>query len=120
MSLFTINQLVTRPPFFFIKKKGGGGPVKISELASIVEHFNNYPLKTKKYADFLLFKKALDIVSNKEHLTMSGLTKLISIRATLNKGLPERLKVAFTKVIPEPRPVIPCANLDSNTPDVKY
>lgn len=94
--------------------------VKLSELSSIVEHFNNYPLKTKKSADFLLFKKALDIVSNKEHLTTAGLTKLISIRATLNKGLSERLKVAFTKVIPEPRPVIPCANLDSNTPGVKH
>jgi hypothetical protein len=56
--------------------------VKLSDLASIIEHFNNYPLKTKKYADFLLFKKALDIVSNKEHLTMAGLTKLINIRAT--------------------------------------
>jgi len=114
---------------------------KQSDLAIIMEHFNNYPLKTKKYADFLLFKKALDIVINKEHgvrpatlavpvvgkggtpfpshLTMTGLTKLISIRGAINKGLPERLEEAFPNIIPEPRPIIPCANLDSNTPGVK-
>ena len=93
---------------------------KLSDLACIIEHFNNYPLKTKKYADFLLFKKAFDIVKNKEHLTEAGLTKLISIRATLNKGLSERLMAAFTKVIPEPRPLIPKTTLNYNTPGVKY
>jgi hypothetical protein len=94
--------------------------VKLNDLASIIEHFDNYPLKTKKYGDFILFKKALDIVSNKEHLTMAGLTKLINIRATLNKGLSERLSAAFTQVIPVPRPVVPSSNLDSNTPGVKH
>lgn len=93
--------------------------VKLSDLACVIEHFNNYPLKTEKYADFILFKKAFDIVKSKEHLTEAGLTKLISIRATLNKGLPERLMAAF-KVIPEPRPQVPKTTLNSNTPGVKY
>ena len=31
---------------------------KFRDLVSIVEHFKQYPLKTKKHADFLLFKKA--------------------------------------------------------------
>lgn len=93
---------------------------KQSDLAIIMEHFNSYPLKTKKYADFLLFKKALDIVINREHLTMTGLTKLISIRGAINKGLPERLNMAFPNIIPEPRPIIPCANIDSNIPGVKH
>lgn len=51
---------------------------------------------------------------------MAGLTKLINIRATLNKGLPERLNDAFTNVIPVPRPVIPITDLDNNTPGVKH
>ena len=69
--------------------------VKVNDLACIIKHFNNYPLKTKKYADFLLFKKAFDIIKIKEHLTKEGLMKLISIRATLNKGLPELLLKLF-------------------------
>lgn len=94
--------------------------VRLSDLVFIIEHFSNYPLKTQKYADFLLFKKAFDIVKNKEHLTEAGLKKLISIRASINKGLSERLKSAFTDVIPVTRPLVPKATLNSNSPDIKY
>jgi len=62
--------------------------IKLSDLACIIEHFNNYPLLTQKHADYLLFKKAFNIVSNKQHQTEIGLHKLISIRASMNKGLP--------------------------------
>lgn len=93
--------------------------VKLSDLACIIEHFNNYPLKTKKYADFLLFKKAFDIVKNKEHLTEAGLRKLLSIRASLNKGLSERLNVAFPGIIPVVRPQVPKPNLELNK-EVKH
>ena len=93
--------------------------VKVNDLACIIKHFNNYPLKTKKYADFLLFKKAFDIIKIKEHLTKEGLMKLISIRATLNKGLPERLSAAFTQVIPVPKPEIPKTTPVLNTPAIK-
>jgi hypothetical protein len=94
--------------------------VKLSDLAFIIKHFDSYPLKTKKYGDFLLFKQAFYIVSIKEHITKEGLAKLVNIRATLNKGLPERLSVAFTNVIPVPRPQLPKTNLDYNTPEIKH
>lgn len=94
--------------------------VKLSDLACIIEHFNNYPLKTQKYADFLLFKKAFDIVKNKEHLTEAGLRKLLSIRASLNKGLSERLDVAFPGIISVVRPTVPKPNLELNKPEVKH
>lgn len=74
--------------------------VKLSDLACIIEHFYNYPLKTQKHADYLLFKKAFNVVSNKQHLAEMGLHKLIGIRASINKGLPERLQVAFPNIIP--------------------
>ena len=63
---------------------------------------------------------AFDIVKSKEHLTEAGLKKLISIRASINKGLSERLKSAFTDVIPVTRPLVPKATLNSNTPYIKY
>ena len=87
---------------------------KLSDIACILQHFDNYPLKTKKHADFLLFKKAFNIIANKQHCTEAGLHKLISIRASLNKGLPERLQVAFPNVAPELRPEVAKANWDFN------
>lgn len=94
--------------------------IRLSDLACVNEHFNNYPLKTQKYADFLLFKRAFDLVNNKEHLTEAGLRKLISIRASINKGLPERLEAAFPDITPVPRPQVPKTTLESNTPEVKH
>ena len=65
---------------------------KLGDLVIIIDQFNLYPLLTQKYADFLLFKKAFDIIKDKKHLQIEGLHDLISIRASLNKGLAERLK----------------------------
>lgn len=93
--------------------------IKLSDLARVIEHFNIYPLKTQKYADFLLFKRAFDLVNNKEHLTEGGLRKLISIRASINKGLPTRLGAAFLNITPVPRPLVPKATLELNSPEVK-
>lgn len=94
--------------------------VRLSDLACVIDHFNNYPLKTQKSADFLLFKKAFDVVSAKEHLTNAGLNKLINIRASINKGLPKRLEFAFTNIIPLTRPKVLKANFNTNTLDIKH
>jgi len=80
---------------------------KLGDFVFIIDHFKSYPLKTQKYADFLLFKKAFDIIIDKKHLTLEGLHELISIRASLNKGLADRLKMAFPKIKPVVRPEIP-------------
>jgi len=80
---------------------------KLGDLVSIFDHFNLYPLKTKKYADYLLFKKAFDIINDKKHINIDGLQELINIRASLNKGLPDRLKLAFPNIKPKVRPEVP-------------
>jgi LAGLIDADG endonuclease len=87
---------------------------KLGDLVCIIDHFNLYPLKTKKYADFILFKKALYSINDKKHLTIEGLQELIKIRASLNKGLSHRLKMAFPNLKPIVRPEIP--NLYFSTP----
>jgi len=92
----------------------------LSDLIYVIEHFNNYRLNTEKYADFLLFKKAYDIINNKKHLTEAGLRKLISIRASMNKGLPERLEVAFSNITPVIRPQVSKINLGLNIPDINF
>ena len=41
---------------------------------------------------------------NKEHLTREGLEQIVAIKASLNLGLPEKIKQAFSSVIPVQRP----------------
>lgn len=78
----------------------------INDLNVIIEHFDKYPLITKKHADFILFKEGLELIKNKEHLTIEGFNKIISIRASMNKGLPEILKSAFPNIIGKPAPSV--------------
>lgn len=61
----------------------------------IIKHFDKYPLISKKRADYELWKQAFYIMLKKEHLTHEGLTKIVSIKAVLNKGLSDKLKEAF-------------------------
>src|ERR1700728_2981957 len=80
---------------------------KLGDLVFIIEHFKIYPLKTQNMLIILKkTKKAFEIINNKKHLTIEGLHELISIRASLNKGLPDRLKKAFPSIKPVLRPEV--------------
>lgn len=69
--------------------------LSVKELTIITDHFDQYPLITKKRLDFLLFKEALQLFINKDHLTPEGLIKMASIKASINNGLSISLKEAF-------------------------
>lgn len=88
----------------------------IKDLTSIIiPHFCKYPLLTKKQADFELFSWLVELVNNKEHLTTEGIQKIINIRASMNKGLSDKLKLDFSNVIPVIRPdVKQTKNIDPN------
>ena len=45
------------------------------------------------------------MVINKEHLTISGLHKIVAIKASMNLGLSKSLQAAFQDIIPNPRPI---------------
>ena len=94
-----------------IIKKGGNNLIKyqvrsITDLAVVIAHCDKYPLITQKWADYQLFKQAFEIVNRKEHLSFSGLEKILSLRASINKGLSDKLKVAFPNIIPVQRPLV--------------
>ena len=72
----------------------------------IIPHFNKYPLITKKKADFILFKKVVEMMNGKEHLTKEGLEKIVSIKGSINLGLSSELKAAFPNITIVERPVI--------------
>jgi LAGLIDADG endonuclease len=65
-----------------------------------------YSLLTQKRVDFILFKSIIDLINRKEHLTMAGLKKIISIRASMNKGLSDKLIECFPNIIPIDRPTV--------------
>ena len=78
----------------------------VKDLAVIINHFDKYPLITQKYADYLLFKKAVNLVKNKKHLTLDGLREVVAIKASMNKGLSPSIKAAFVNIIPVNRPSV--------------
>ena len=70
----------------------------VKDLQVIIDHFNKFPLITKKRVYFELFKAAVSLISSKEHLSKKGFDKLLSIRSSLNLGLTSVLAEAFPNV----------------------
>ena len=79
----------------------------------MINHFDKYPLKTQKKSDFELLKKAFYLISQKEHLTNEGLLKIVAIKASMNLGLSDDLKVAFPNIIPPERPLVETKTIDN-------
>jgi len=81
----------------------------------IIPHFYKYLILTQNRLDFIMFKKAVDIMNNKQHLTLEGLSKIIRIRVSINKGLSETLSVNFLDPIPAVKPCVePISILNPN------
>jgi hypothetical protein len=88
------KNLLLRIKFFFngignihiIKNKSAIYKVQdINEIINtIIPHFDKYPLITEKQNDFKLFKSILEIIKKKEHLNITGLYKILSLKASLN------------------------------------
>lgn len=78
----------------------------IAGLLRVLSHFSLYPLLTQKRADFELFKLVVEMIQRKEHLTLAGLRRIVSIRASMNWGLSDALKKAFSDIVPFPRPSV--------------
>lgn len=66
----------------------------------IIPHFDNYPLLTKKYSDYVLFKNVVNLMLEKQHTNLKGIQKIIHKRASMNWGLSDQLKEAFPNTIP--------------------
>lgn len=80
---------------------------KIEDINDVlIPHFDKYPLISQKKADFLLFKSIVNLTINKSHLSLTGLEKIVGLKASLNRGLSEDLKAAFPNIIPVARPEV--------------
>ena len=50
--------------------------------------------------------QVIEIMERGEHLTIEGLHKIVAIKASMNLGLSDKLKVAFPDVVPVERPLV--------------
>lgn len=74
-------------------------------ILHIIPHFDKYPQISQKKADYLLWKDILLLQHKKEHLTLEGFIKCLSLKFYLNNGLSDKLKNLFPNIIPVPRPI---------------
>ena len=75
-------------------------------MPTVIKFLDKHPLITKKRADYLLFKLAINLVLNKAHLTVEGLNKIVAIKASMNRGLSSGIEAAFPNILPVERPFI--------------
>ena len=52
----------------------------------IIPFFETHPLKSKKWVDFLKFKKTLLLMDRGEHLTPDGIERIKAIASSMNRG----------------------------------
>ena len=84
----------------------------INDLNKLILHLDKYPLLTQKAADFLLFKQVVELMNNKIHLTVEGLNQIVNIKASMNLGLSDKLKLEFPEYRAVERPVINYDNVN--------
>jgi LAGLIDADG endonuclease len=78
----------------------------LKDLEILMSHFDKYPLFTQKQSDYELFRKVIHLMLDKKHLTKVGLLQILSIKAAINWGLPDKIKLAFPEIIPVERPLV--------------
>lgn len=81
----------------------------------IIPHFDKYPLISQKRSDYILFKNIVELMDKGEHLKEDSLIKIVNLRAALNRGLSDKLKLSFpegTKI--EKYKINPPLNIDYN------
>ena len=82
--------------------------IKLSEIVEkVIPHFETYPLLTKKYADFSLFRQIVLILNQESRLSEQGFIKVLNLRYNINNGISEELKALYPNLVPVVRPEVP-------------
>ena len=58
---------------------------KLNDLKNIVLFFKQHPLRTKKKRNLEIFGEILELMENKKHLTVEGLTKIANLCWSMNR-----------------------------------
>jgi len=71
-----------------------------------VVYLNKIIFISQKWSDCELFKLAISLLKNKEHLTEKGFNQILAIKSSMNKGLSEELQLVFPQITPVNRPLL--------------
>ena len=82
----------------------------MEDLNKLILLLEKYPLLTQKSVDFFFFKQIIDLINNKAHLTVEGLNQIVNLKASMNLGLSDKLKLEFPRYRVMDRSVIYCDN----------
>jgi hypothetical protein len=70
---------------------------------------------TQKQSDFLLWKNIITLMCKNEHLNVEGLIKILSLRASLNRGFSDKLLIFFPNIVKVIKPkIITPLDIDCN------
>jgi hypothetical protein len=72
----------------------------------IIPHFINYPLISKKRLDFLLWCEVIKLILKKEHLTEKGFSDILSLYASINTGVSNKVSKIYPNIVPADIPTV--------------
>ncbi len=80
----------------------------------VIPHFDNYPLITQKYSDYILFKEGINLINSKKNIDKEVfINKIVGLKSSMNNGLlSEVLKASFPNVVSVPRTIVKSQLLD--------
>jgi hypothetical protein len=62
------------------------GSTSFGSAKKVILYFDKFHLLSSKHVNYLKWRKAYILIQNKEHLTASGLEKIIKLKKTMNRG----------------------------------
>jgi len=69
-------------------------------IAVIIPHFTKYPLISKKNSDFILWSKVIQMMLNKDHLSLTGFLTILTYYASINRGISKNVLKYYANIIP--------------------
>jgi hypothetical protein len=78
----------------------------LADLQVIILHFDKYPLMGEKRGDYKLFKDGFSLIKTKAHLDREGFHKILSIKAAINLGLSDELRLSFPDIKAVNKPLV--------------
>ena len=102
-SFFGVGAIYNRPDI----KKSVYRVSNVNYLNDIIiPHFTKYPLISKKARDFLLWSKVVKMILNKDHLTKTGFSTILTYYASINRGVSKKVLKYYPDIVPSDKPVI--------------
>ena len=79
----------------------------VSDLREkIIPFFQQYPLWTAKRQDFAKFVRVVELMEERQHLTLEGLQQIAAITQTMNRRKPARLLASSETIRPTLHPAV--------------